>query len=108
MGARTHIRHVESGAVREVASSALRMLVRSGWQELSEDEVAALHEERRAERAAAEAAMTPGHDQAAEIRTSVSVDAATENSAAPEGDGGEHDDTAPELGRRQDTEQESD
>jgi hypothetical protein len=114
MGARTYVRHPESGAVREVAASALRMLVRSGWQELTDDEVAALHEQRLADRTAAEAAMTRDRDVESDAdpsdaqRELARVDLDELDPAAPAGDGGEHDDTAPEARRRQDTEQESD
>lgn len=60
MGARKWVRHGETGAVKDVAASAVAVLAGSGWAELTDAEVEQLHADRRAEKAATEAAMTPG------------------------------------------------
>lgn len=59
MAARVHVRHPQTGAVIEVAASAVPMLAASGWVPLDADEVAARAERRRADKTAAEQTMTP-------------------------------------------------
>lgn len=51
------MRHAETGAVYDAPASAVPMLVQSGWQELSEEDSAALDRQRRDEATATEAAM---------------------------------------------------
>lgn len=68
-GPRVLVKHSETGAVREVAASAAPVLAGSGWQELTKTEAAKLEKDRRAERAATEAAMTPGTDTPAPQKT---------------------------------------
>jgi hypothetical protein len=56
---RVMVRHPGTGAVREVAASALPVLAQSGWVELEPAETSELRDAHLADRAAAEAAMTP-------------------------------------------------
>lgn len=115
---RVYVRHTVTGATREVAQSAVPVLVQSGWLPLDDTEVAALHEQERADREAAWAAMAPARPAeptARETFTQVAmkVESATArldelDPAAPAGAGGEHDTPAPKVRRRQDTDKESD
>ncbi len=59
MSARKWVRHPESGAVREVAASALPVLVQGGWQELTKTDLADLDKQRAADREARIASLTP-------------------------------------------------
>lgn len=59
MSDRVWVKHPETGATKEVAASAVRVLRRGGWQELDDAEVAALVEQQQADRAERLAALTP-------------------------------------------------
>lgn len=59
MSDRTWVKHPALGVVKEVAASAVRVLVRGGWQQLTDDEVTAHEADLRADREARVAALTP-------------------------------------------------
>ncbi len=70
---RVMVRHPGTGAIREVAASALPVLAQSGWVALEPAETSELQQAQQAERAAAEAAMTPAPAPAAAVEPAVEV-----------------------------------
>lgn len=59
MSARKWVRHPESGAVRDVAASAVPVMVQGGWQELTKSELVELDKQRAADREARVASLAP-------------------------------------------------
>lgn len=64
MSDRVWVHHPKLGVTKQVAASAVRVVVRGGWQQLDDSQVAAHEAVLAADRAARVAALTPATPEA--------------------------------------------
>lgn len=102
MSARVWVRNPGTGAVREVAASAVPVMAPGGWRPLTDDELAAHSEQQASERAERVEAFTPasarrtaGETVSRSARPQISADA--DGAEAPRRSGAKRrQDTTPE------------